>query len=78
MSAAPIVADAPAAADHSLPGHPCGPAYLAFTDAWAQCLFYGMPALPLLYLVRQLLHPGQIESIAGVIALRVRTANRDR
>lgn len=57
-------------ADHSFVGHPRGLAYLAFADAWEKFSFYGMQTLLVLYMVRQLLHPGHIERIAGFAAFR--------
>ena len=70
MSAIPILAAVAAKADHSFLGHPRGLAYLAFTEAWERFSFYGMQTLLVLYMVRQLLNPGHIESIAGITALR--------
>ena len=60
-----------AEADHSFVGHPRGLAFLAFTEAWERFSFYGMQTLLVLYMVRQLLHPGHIELIAGFTALRI-------
>src|ERR1700736_3100035 len=56
--------------DHSFLGHPRGLAYLAFTEAWERFSYYGMQTLLVLYMVRQLLHPGHIERIAGFTAFR--------
>jgi len=52
-------------ADHSFVGHPRGLAYLAFAEGWERFSYYGMQTLLVLYMVRQLLHPGHIERVAG-------------
>jgi POT family proton-dependent oligopeptide transporter len=51
--------------DRSFMGHPRGLAYLAFTEAWERFSYYGMQALLVLYMVKQLLLPGHVEKIAG-------------
>jgi POT family proton-dependent oligopeptide transporter len=51
--------------DHSFLGHPRGLAYLAFAEGWERFSYYGMQTLLVLYMVRQLLHPGHMERIAG-------------
>ena len=71
MSAILIAGDVPAEADRSFLGHPRGLAYLAFTEAWERFSFYGMQTLLVLYMVRQLLRAGHIESIAGFNAFRI-------
>jgi proton-dependent oligopeptide transporter, POT family len=63
MSAVPTAADRES--DHSFVGHPRGLAYLAFAEGWERFSYYGMQTLLVLYMVRQLLHPGHIERIAG-------------
>jgi POT family proton-dependent oligopeptide transporter len=70
MSAILTAADAANKADHSFVGHPRGLAYLAFAEAWERFSYYGMQTLLVLYMVRQLLHPGHIERIAGFTAFR--------
>jgi len=40
-------------------GHPRGLAYLAFTEMRKRFSYYGMTALLTLYMVKQLLLPGQ-------------------
>ncbi|MEO5972657.1 MAG: hypothetical protein ABIP91_04760 [Sphingomicrobium sp.] len=40
-------------------GHPGGLAYLAFTEMRERFSYYGMTALLTLYMVKQLLLPGQ-------------------
>jgi POT family proton-dependent oligopeptide transporter len=56
--------------DHSFVGHPRGLGYLAFAEAWERFSYYGMQTLLVLYMVRQLLHPGHIEHIAGFNGFR--------
>jgi len=70
MSATISDAEAANGADHSFVGHPRGLAYLAFAEAWERFSYYGMQTLLVLYMVRQLLHPGHIEHIAGFTAFR--------
>jgi len=58
------------AAQPTLFGHPRGLFYLAFTEAWERFSFYGMTGLVVLYMVNQLLLPGNAEHIAGFASLR--------
>jgi POT family proton-dependent oligopeptide transporter len=58
MAAAPI-------GDRAFLGHPRGVAYLSFTEAWERFSYYGMTALLVLYMTKQLLLPGHVEHIAG-------------
>ena len=58
------------AEDRAFFGHPKGLFYLAFTEAWERFSFYGMTALVVLYMVNQLLLPGQAEHIVGLARLR--------
>jgi POT family proton-dependent oligopeptide transporter len=51
-------------------GHPRGLLFLAFTEAWERFSFYGMQALMVLYMVNQLLLPGQAGHIAGFVGFR--------
>jgi proton-dependent oligopeptide transporter, POT family len=51
-------------------GHPKGLAYLAFTEMWERFSYYGMTALLVLYMTKQLLMPGHAEHVAGLAALR--------
>lgn len=51
-------------ADRAFLGHPKGLAYLAFTEAWERFSFYGMQALLVLYMVKELLLPGHVENVA--------------
>src|SRR5476649_569128 len=56
--------------DQAFLGHPRGLAYIAFTEGWERFSYYGMQTLLVLYMVRQLLHPGHIENIAGFATFR--------
>ncbi|NBW75784.1 MAG: MFS transporter [Sphingomonadaceae bacterium] len=51
-------------------GHPRGLAYLAFTEMWERFSFYGMRALLGLYMVQELLLPGHVENVAGMVSLK--------
>lgn len=51
-------------ADRAFLGHPKGLGYLAFTEAWERFSFYGMQALLVLYMTKELLLPGHVENIA--------------
>ena len=57
-------------ADRAFLGHPKGLGYLAFTEAWERFSYYGMQTLLVLYMVNFLLKPGEVESVAGIEALR--------
>jgi len=46
-------------------GHPVGLGYLVFAEAWERFSYYGMQALLVLYLTKQLLLVGHIENVAG-------------
>jgi len=50
--------------DRSFLGHPKGLGYLAFTEAWERFSYYGMQALLVLYMTKELLTPGHIENVA--------------
>jgi POT family proton-dependent oligopeptide transporter len=50
--------------DRRFLGHPVGLGYLAFTEAWERFSYYGMQALLVLYMTKELLLPGHIENIA--------------
>lgn len=54
----------PAADDRRFLGHPIGLGYLAFTEAWERFSYYGMQALLVLYMVKELLLPGHVENVA--------------
>ena len=49
--------------DRAFLGHPKGLGYLAFTEAWERFSYYGMQTLLVLYMVKELLLPGQIEHV---------------
>src|ERR1044072_4183597 len=63
--------------DDSFLGHPKGLAYLAFTEAWERFSYYGMIALLVLYMTKQLLLPGHVENIVGFEGVRWRPAHPD-
>ncbi|WP_417318647.1 peptide MFS transporter [Emcibacter sp.] len=46
-------------------GHPRGLAYIIFTEAWERFSYYGMQALLVLYMVRYLYLPGNLEKVIG-------------
>lgn len=54
----------------SIAGHPKGLYILAFTEMWERFSFYGMSALLTLYMVKDLLLPGNVESVIGLGAMR--------
>ncbi len=51
-------------------GHPRGLGYLAGTELWERFSFYGMQALLMLYMTKQLLLPGRVGHVAGLGAFR--------
>ena len=56
--------------DRSFIGHPRGLGYIAFAEAWERFSYYGMQSLLVLYMVKQLLHPGHVERVLGFDAFR--------
>lgn len=60
----------PAGHDRGFLGHPVGLGYLAFTEAWERFSFYGMQALLVLFMTKQLLLPGHVENVALFNAFR--------
>lgn len=50
-------------ADRAFLGHPKGLGYLAFTEAWERFSYYGMQTLLVLYMVKYLLLPGNVEGV---------------
>lgn len=50
--------------DRRFLGPPIGLGYLAFTEAWERFSFYGMQALLVLYMTKELLLPGHVENVA--------------
>jgi POT family proton-dependent oligopeptide transporter len=59
-----------AADDRAFLGHPKALGYLAFAEAWERFSFYGMQALLVLYMTKQLLLPGHVENVVGFPAFR--------
>lgn len=57
-------------ADRAFLGHPKGLAYLAFAEAWERFSYYGMQTLLVLYMVKYLLLPGQVEGVFMLDAFR--------
>lgn len=62
--------EAKATADSAFFGHPRGLGFLAFTEVWEGFSYYGMQALLVLYMVGQLLQPGHVEQVVGLVELR--------
>src|SRR5205823_9241531 len=50
-------------------GHPRGLSFLFATEMWERFSYYGMRALLVLYMVKQVLHPGHAENVIGLDAL---------
>ena len=63
-------AEAAAAPERTVFGHPRGLAVLAGTEFWDRVSFNGMQALLTLYLAGQLFTPGHIEKIVGFVRFR--------
>ena len=70
MSANPLPVTSSPDSDRSFLGHPRGLGFIAFTEAWERFSYYGMQTLLVLYMTKQLLHPGHIENIAGFAGFR--------
>jgi POT family proton-dependent oligopeptide transporter len=51
-------------------GHPRGLSFLFATEMWERFSYYGMRSLLVLYMVKQLLHPGHAEHVIGLDALK--------
>jgi proton-dependent oligopeptide transporter, POT family len=51
-------------------GHPRGLAFLFTTEMWERFSYYGMRALLVLYMVKYLLHQGQVENVIGIKELK--------
>ncbi|MES2288894.1 MAG: peptide MFS transporter [Pseudomonadota bacterium] len=51
-------------------GHPKGLGYLSFTEACERFSYYSMQTLLVLYMVKYLLLPGQVENVIGLAWLR--------
>ena len=56
--------------DDLIGGHPRGLYYLSFTEMWERFSFYGMSALLTLYMVKDLLLPGNAGQVVGLVSLR--------
>jgi POT family proton-dependent oligopeptide transporter len=52
-------------------GHPRGLAVLFGTEAWERFSYFGNAALVVLYMVKHLLQPGQVESVLGFRAVKL-------
>jgi POT family proton-dependent oligopeptide transporter len=71
MSTAPAALAVPGAASGRTGfGHPRGLYFLALTETWERFSFYGMRALLVLYMVQELLLPGRIDNVAGMVGYR--------
>jgi POT family proton-dependent oligopeptide transporter len=66
-SAPTAVADA---AEPQMFGHPRGLVFLFTTEMWERFSYYGMRALLVLYMVKYLLQPGTVDTVAGFAALK--------
>jgi POT family proton-dependent oligopeptide transporter len=51
-------------------GHPRGLTYLFATEMWERFSYYGMRALLVLYMVKYLLQPDQVEAVIGFATLK--------
>src|SRR4051794_494660 len=51
-------------------GHPKGLTVLFATEMWERFSYYGMASLLVLYLVKYLLLPGQVEAVIGYGAVK--------
>jgi POT family proton-dependent oligopeptide transporter len=51
-------------------GHPRALAFLFSTEMWERFSYYGMRALLVLYMVKYLLHQGQVEHVIGISQLK--------
>jgi POT family proton-dependent oligopeptide transporter len=51
-------------------GHPRALTFLFATEMWERFSYYGMRALLVLYMVKYLLHPGHVENVIGLAALK--------
>jgi len=57
--------------DRAFIGHPKGLGYLAFTEACERFSYYSMQTLLVLYMVKYLLLPGNVEQVIGLEWMRV-------
>ncbi|MBK9518314.1 MAG: peptide MFS transporter [Anaeromyxobacter sp.] len=67
---APAPRYVPPASKRELFGHPFGLWTLSLTEMWERFSYYGMRALLVYYLTKQLLLPGQVEHVAGFASFR--------
>ena len=67
---APAPGYVPPASKRELFGHPFGLWTLSLTEMWERFSYYGMRALLVYYLTKQLLLPGQVEHVAGFAPFR--------
>src|SRR5437660_2071551 len=58
------------AASGDLFGHPRALTFLFSTEMWERFSYYGMRALLVLYMVKYLLHQGQVEHVIGISQLK--------
>lgn len=63
MATTASAAEAAPAADRAFLGHPKGLGYLSFSEAFERFSYYGMQALLVLYMVKYLLLPGNMERV---------------
>ncbi len=61
----PMAADTDLQKDTGFIGHPWGLAWLSGSEVWERFSYYGMQALLVLYMTKQLLLPGHIEHVVG-------------
>ena len=52
--------------DTSFIGHPWGLAWLSGSEFWERFSYYGMQALLVLYMTKQLLLPGHVEHVVAL------------
>ncbi|HEX7777513.1 MAG TPA: peptide MFS transporter [Parvibaculum sp.] len=64
-SSAPLPASAASAQAGDLFGHPRGLTFLFATEMWERFSYYGMRSLLVLYMVKYLFLPGQVETVLG-------------
>jgi proton-dependent oligopeptide transporter, POT family len=60
-----MAADTALHKDTGFLGHPWGLAWLSGSEFWERFSYYGMQALLVLYMTKQLLLPGHVEHVAG-------------
>jgi POT family proton-dependent oligopeptide transporter len=70
MTSSPVERALDSSRADDLFGHPRGLSFLFATEMWERFSYYGMRALLVLYMVKQLLQPGHAENVIGLDALR--------